>query len=123
MIARHPLWSTRPLVRLRAGPEYRTPRSPCPYGSWRRMKLIDLRELYQDPSLPVTVKPFVHRELLSGAANPRPSVQERCSRSGRRSSREFEAARPELQEEPASKRNEGSPEDRTRKMREKTAEF
>jgi hypothetical protein len=27
------------------------------------MKIMDLRELYADPSLPVTIKPFVHREL------------------------------------------------------------
>jgi hypothetical protein len=40
------------------------------------MKLMDLRELYADPSLPITIKPFVHRELVKRGKNPEQGLAE-----------------------------------------------
>jgi len=68
-IAGHPNWSTRSLVRFSLVRNARTPLSlSVPF--LQGMKLMDLRELYADPSLPVTVRPFVHRELLKRGNNP-----------------------------------------------------
>ena len=68
-IAGHPNWSTRSLVRFSLVRNARTPLSlSVPF--LQGMKLMDLRELYADPSLPITVRPFVHRELLKRGNNP-----------------------------------------------------
>jgi hypothetical protein len=40
------------------------------------MKLMDLRELYADPSLPITIRPFVHRELVKRGKDPEQGLAE-----------------------------------------------
>jgi hypothetical protein len=75
LIADHPNWSSRPLIRFSLARNARTPLSrSVPFLS--TMKLTDLRELYTDPSAPVTIKPFVHRELLKRGEEPRPVIEE-----------------------------------------------
>jgi hypothetical protein len=54
------------------------------------MKLIDLRELYSDPSLPVTVKPFVHRELLERGTEPGTGGEEQVFEIGQEEIDEFD---------------------------------
>lgn len=75
MIARHPNWSTRGLIRFSI---VRNPRAPLSLSVpfLTSMKLTDLRELYADPLLPVTVKPFVHRELLRRGKDPEHGTEE-----------------------------------------------
>jgi len=34
------------------------------------MRIMDLRELYADPSVPATIKPFIHRELRERGEEP-----------------------------------------------------
>ncbi|OGW46863.1 MAG: hypothetical protein A2078_09280 [Nitrospirae bacterium GWC2_57_9] len=69
MIAGHRAWSNRPLIRFAL---VRNPHTPLSRSVQflRNMKLVDLRELYTDPSLPITVKPFVHREMLERGSDP-----------------------------------------------------
>jgi hypothetical protein len=62
MIAEHPNWSSRSLIRFSLARNAHTPLS-LSVRFLQGMKIMDLRELYADPSLPVTIKPFVHREL------------------------------------------------------------
>ena len=62
MIAEHPNWSSRAAVRLSLARNALTPLSSC-IRFFSRMTAQDLRELYADPRAPVTVKPFIHREL------------------------------------------------------------
>jgi hypothetical protein len=69
MIAVHPNWSFRSLIRFSLARNARTPLSlSVPF--LEGMKLMDLRELYADPSLPVTIRPFVHRELVKRGKDP-----------------------------------------------------
>ena len=69
IIAEHPNWSTRALIRYALVRNLHTPLSQSvPF--LRTMKVLDLRELYADPSLPVSVKPFVHRELWERGTDP-----------------------------------------------------
>ena len=76
MIAGHPNWSTRSLVRFSLVRNAQTPLSlSVPF--LESMKLLDLRELYADPSLPVTVRPFVHRELVKRGEDPERGLAER----------------------------------------------
>lgn len=75
MIAGHPNWSTRSLVRFSLVRNTYTPLSlSVPF--LQSMKLMDLRELYADPSLSITIKPFVHRELLKRGENPEQGLAE-----------------------------------------------
>jgi len=62
MIAEHPAWSGRTLIRYSLIHNIHTPLVRG-VRFFRDMKLIDLRDLYADPKVPVTVKPFIHREL------------------------------------------------------------
>jgi hypothetical protein len=62
MIAEHPNWSCRAAIRLSLVRNAQTPLSSC-IRFFSRMTAQDLRELYRDPLVPVTVKPFIHREL------------------------------------------------------------
>ena len=34
------------------------------------LKLLDLKELYRDPSLPHEIRPFIHRELVERGEDP-----------------------------------------------------
>jgi hypothetical protein len=69
MIAMHPNWSSRPLIRFSLARNGHTPLS-LSVRFLKSMKIMDLRELYADPSLPVTIKPFVHRELWERGQQP-----------------------------------------------------
>jgi hypothetical protein len=62
MIAEHPNWSSRAAIRLSLARNAQMPLSSC-IRFFSRMTAQDLRELYADPLVPVTVKPFIHREL------------------------------------------------------------
>ncbi len=75
MIAQHPNWSTRQLIRFAL---VRNDLTPLPISErfLTSMKIPDLRELYQDPSLPVSIKPLVHRELLKRGEEPWQPVEE-----------------------------------------------
>jgi hypothetical protein len=69
MIAMHPNWSSRSLIRFSLARNGHTPLS-LSVRFLQSMKIMDLRELYADPSLPVTIKPFVHRELWERGQQP-----------------------------------------------------
>ena len=62
MIAEHPNWSCRTAIRLSLARNAQTPLSSC-IRFFSRMTVQYLRELYADPLVPITVKPFIHREL------------------------------------------------------------
>lgn len=69
MIAGHPNWSARTLIRFSLARNTLTPLAvSVPF--LQSMKLMDLRELYADPSLPITIRPFVHRELVKRGKDP-----------------------------------------------------
>ncbi len=69
MIAEHPNWSSRSLVRFALVRNEHTP--PALVERFLRvMKSLELRELYADPTLPKSVKPFVHRELVNRGQEP-----------------------------------------------------
>ncbi len=75
MIAEHPNWSNRSLIRFAL---VRNDRTPLPIAErfLLSLKILELRELYQDPSLPVSIKPLVYRELLSRGQDPGKRVEE-----------------------------------------------
>ncbi len=75
MIADHPLWSIRPLIRFSL---VRNPHTPLPVTArfLAMMKIMDLRELYTDPALPAVVRPLVYRELLDRGIDPETAGQE-----------------------------------------------
>jgi hypothetical protein len=76
MIAEHPNWSSRSLIRVSLVRNVHTPLSfSTRYIA--EMKIMDLRELYSDPSLPVTVRPFIHRELWLRGEEPKLVMEER----------------------------------------------
>jgi hypothetical protein len=74
-IAEHRSWSLRPLVRYAL---VRNARLQLAFASrfLETMTLNYLRELYADRSLPVGVRPLVHRELLKRGADPGAPVEE-----------------------------------------------
>ncbi len=75
MIAEHPNWSSRTHIQFSLARNPHTPLSlTVPF--LRKMKITDLRELYVDPVLPITIRPFVHRELLSRGEDPRKELVE-----------------------------------------------
>jgi hypothetical protein len=55
------------------------------------MKIMDLRELYADPSVPVTIRPFIHRELLVRGEEPTLDVKEQVFEIGEEEMAEIEA--------------------------------
>ncbi len=75
MIAEHPNWSNRSLIRFAL---VRNDRTPLPISErfLLSLKILELRELYQDPSLPVSIKPLVYREILSRGQDPGKRVEE-----------------------------------------------
>jgi hypothetical protein len=91
LIANHPVWSRRPLVRFSLT---RNPQTPLSFSVHflKSMKLGDLRELYSDPSLPVTVKPFVYRELQERGTDPETTGDERIYEIDEEELRELEGA-------------------------------
>ena len=75
MIAEHPNWSCRTTVRLSLARNAQTPLSSC-IRFFSRMTAQDLRELYADPLVPITVKPFIHRELWERGIEALPTTGE-----------------------------------------------
>jgi hypothetical protein len=75
MIAMHPNWSSRSLIRFSLARNGHTPLS-LSVRFLQSMKIMDLRDLYADPSLPVTIKPFVHRELWERGQQPEKAGEE-----------------------------------------------
>jgi len=75
MIALHPNWSSRSLIRFSLARNGHTPLSVS-VRFLSSMKIMDLRELYADPSLPVTIKPFIHRELWERGEHAEKSGEE-----------------------------------------------
>jgi hypothetical protein len=75
MIAMHPNWSSRSLIRFSLARNGHTPLS-LSVRFLQSMKIMDLRDLYADPSLPVTIKPFVHRELWDRGQQPEKAGEE-----------------------------------------------
>ena len=75
MIAKHPNWSSRSMIRLSLARNALTPLAVS-VRFLSAMKIMDLRELYADPSLPMDIKPFIHRELLRRGEEPKPYVEE-----------------------------------------------
>ncbi len=75
MIAEHRNWSGRPLVRYAL---VRNDHTPLAFSErfLQTMKLLDLQELYVDPTLPQAAKPLVHRELLGRGREPQERVNE-----------------------------------------------
>lgn len=68
MIAEHPKWSSRYSIRLALARNSHTPLSRAVIF-FQDMKSSDLKELYADPSVPCTVKPYIHNELMSRGAD------------------------------------------------------
>ena len=90
MIAEHPNWSSRSLIRFSLARNANTPLS-LSVGFLRAMKIMDLRELYTDPSVPVTIKPFIHRELWERGEEPKHAAEEKVFEIGEEEMAEFEA--------------------------------
>ncbi|NWF75000.1 MAG: hypothetical protein HXY53_00260 [Nitrospirae bacterium] len=67
-IANHPKWSVRYTVQLSLIMNNHTPLSRIVYFL-SNIKTSDLRELYNFPSLPISTKPFVYRELSNREEN------------------------------------------------------
>lgn len=88
-IATHPNWSNRSLVRVSLSRNALTP-LPLVVRFLGTMKIMDLRELYADPALSVTIKPFVHRELLSRGEEPKKILVEQVFEIGEEELAEFE---------------------------------
>lgn len=74
LIAEHPVWSLRPLIRFSLTRNAHTPLSVS-IRFLRSMTLSDLRELLSDPLLPVTIKPLVHRELIERGVDPEKAAE------------------------------------------------
>jgi len=68
-IAEHKKWSSRPMVKLALIRNAHTPLS-LSVQFLTDMKIMELRELYTDPSVSVTIKPFIHRELWERGEEP-----------------------------------------------------
>jgi len=75
MIAEHPNWSSRSLIRLSLARNTFTPLS-LSLNFLQGMKIMDLKELYHDPAVPITIKPFIHRELWERGQDAKKAVED-----------------------------------------------
>jgi len=75
MIAEHPNWSCRAAIRMSLARNAQTPLSSC-IRFFSRMTAQDLRELYADNLVPITVKPFIHRELFERGLEASPPTDD-----------------------------------------------
>ncbi len=75
-IAEHPNWSSRSLIKLALIHNEHTPLS-LSVRFLGVLKVGDLREVYADPSVPVTIKPFIYRELWERGEEPNEPREER----------------------------------------------
>lgn len=64
IISEHPKWSSRYSIRLALVRNVHTPLARAVLF-FQDMKSSDLKGLYADPSVPCTVKPYIHNELMS----------------------------------------------------------
>ena len=69
IIAEHPNWSRRSAIRLSLARNTHTP-LPLVARFIESMNIMDLRELFTDPSMPIAVRPLLHRELLARGEEP-----------------------------------------------------
>jgi hypothetical protein len=76
MIAGHRNWSSRTSVRLSLVHNALTPLA-FSVAFLQTMRTIDLRELHADPTVPVTIKPFIHRELWERGEETTARVEEK----------------------------------------------
>lgn len=90
MIAVHPNWSSRSLVRLALVRNNLAPLS-LSIGFLQDMKVTDLRELYADPSVPRTIKPFIHRELWERGVEPKMKTEEQVFEADENDDEEIDA--------------------------------
>jgi hypothetical protein len=90
MIAEHPNWSSRTPIRFSLVRNAHTPLS-LSVRFLAAMKIMDLRDLSADPSLPVTIKPFIHRELWQRGEEPTQAVEEKVFEIGEEEMAEIEA--------------------------------
>ncbi len=65
-ISEHPKWSLRYLIRFGLIRNFHTPMSRV-IEFLQGMKTGDLKELYGDPKVPNSTKPFIHKELMDRA--------------------------------------------------------
>jgi len=68
-LAEHGNWTARYMIKLALIRNAHTP-LPLSLRFLGSMKILDLRELFADPSLSVTVKPLIHRELVKRGEQP-----------------------------------------------------
>ncbi len=92
MIADHPNWSSRPLIRFSLTRNAHTPLARAARFI-AEMKIMDLRELYADPSAPVAVRPLIHRELLRRGEEPKKVIEEQVFEIDEEEMAEIEAER------------------------------
>jgi hypothetical protein len=62
-IAHHPKWSCRYQIQWALIRNHHAPLS-CVVNFLKRLRTVDLKELYAAPEVPSSTKPFIHRELL-----------------------------------------------------------
>jgi hypothetical protein len=109
LIATHPKWSNRSRILFSLTRNALTP-LPLSVRFLETLKLMDLRELYADPAVPVTIKPFVHSELLARGEEPGKVYEEQVYEINEEEMAEFEADTllfGEIADEHEEKRNEG----------------
>jgi hypothetical protein len=105
MIAEHPNWSSRSLIRFSLARNANTPLS-LSVRFLSELKGLELRELHADPSVPVTIRPFIHRELLARGEEPTLDVKEQVFEIDEEEMAELEAEEtmPEIVEEEEEKK-------------------
>jgi hypothetical protein len=69
MIADHEKWSVRYSVKFALIRNYYTPMTRVAKFI-HSMKIADLKDLYADPKVPLSTRPFIYRELLDRGQNP-----------------------------------------------------
>ena len=89
MIAKHANWSSRSLIRFSLARNAHTPLS-FSVRFLAAMKIMELRDLYADPSVPPIVKPFIHRELWGRGEEPNLAVEEKVFEISEEEMAEFE---------------------------------
>lgn len=75
-IAEHANWSSRYMIKLALIRNEHTPLA-LSVRFLAALKIMDLRELYNDPSMPISIKPFIHRELWERGEQPDAIPEER----------------------------------------------
>jgi hypothetical protein len=69
MIAQHKKWSLRYSVKFALIRNFHTSMTSVTKFI-RAMKIMDLKDLYADPKLPLSTRPFIYRELLDRGQDP-----------------------------------------------------